>query len=41
MAQEDFKKLIAYSSISHMGVVVLGMAALNTQGLIGAVLPDR
>jgi NADH-quinone oxidoreductase subunit M len=38
MAQTDFKKLIAYSSISHMGVVILGMAALNTQGLIGAVL---
>lgn len=38
MAQEDFKKLIAYSSISHMGIVILGMAALNTQGLIGAVL---
>ncbi|MBI1806640.1 MAG: NADH-quinone oxidoreductase subunit M [Ignavibacteria bacterium] len=37
MAQEDFKKLIAYSSISHMGVVVLGMAALNTQGMTGAV----
>ena len=28
MAQEDFKKLIAYSSISHMGVVVLGIAVL-------------
>ncbi len=38
MAQDDFKKLIAYSSISHMGVVVLGMAALNTQGMTGAVL---
>ncbi|HUL44916.1 MAG TPA: NADH-quinone oxidoreductase subunit M [Bacteroidota bacterium] len=37
MAQDDFKKLIAYSSISHMGVVVLGMAALNTQGITGAV----
>ena len=38
MAQTDFKKLIAYSSISHMGVVVLGMAALNTQGITGAVM---
>jgi NADH-quinone oxidoreductase subunit M len=38
MAQDDFKKLIAYSSISHMGVVVLGMAALNTQGMMGAVM---
>ncbi|GJQ19688.1 MAG: oxidoreductase [Bacteroidia bacterium] len=37
MAQQDFKKLIAYSSISHMGVVLLGMAALNTQGMVGAV----
>ena len=37
MAQQDFKKLIAYSSISHMGIVLLGMAALNTQGMLGAV----
>jgi NADH-quinone oxidoreductase subunit M len=37
MAQKDFKKLIAYSSISHMGIVILGMAALNTQGMMGAV----
>jgi NADH-quinone oxidoreductase subunit M len=37
MAQVDFKKLIAYSSISHMGIVILGMAALNTQGITGAV----
>jgi NADH-quinone oxidoreductase subunit M len=37
MAQKDFKKLIAYSSISHMGYVVLGMAALNTQGVTGAI----
>ncbi|MBU1297846.1 MAG: NADH-quinone oxidoreductase subunit M [Bacteroidetes bacterium] len=38
MAQTDFKKLIAYSSISHMGIVILGMAALNTQGVTGAVM---
>ena len=38
MAQDDFKKLIAYSSISHMGIVVLGIAALNTQGMVGGVL---
>ncbi len=38
MAQDDFKKLIAYSSISHMGIVILGMAALNTQGVTGAVM---
>jgi len=37
MAQTDFKKLIAYSSISHMGYVLLGMAALNVQGMTGAV----
>lgn len=37
MAQQDFKKLIAYSSISHMGIVLLGMAAMNTQGMMGAV----
>jgi NADH-quinone oxidoreductase subunit M len=37
MAQTDFKKLIAYSSISHMGIVVLGMASMNTQGMVGAV----
>ena len=38
MAQQDFKKLIAYSSISHMGIVLLGMSAMNTQGMVGAVL---
>lgn len=38
MAQDDFKKLIAYSSISHMGIVILGMAALNTQGMTGAIM---
>ena len=38
MAQTDFKKLIAYSSVSHMGVVVLGMSAMNTQGMTGAVM---
>ncbi len=37
MAQDDFKKLIAYSSVSHMGIVVLGIAALNTQGMVGGV----
>jgi NADH-quinone oxidoreductase subunit M len=37
MAQTDFKKLIAYSSISHMGIVTLGMASMNTQGMTGAV----
>ncbi len=37
MAQKDFKKLIAYSSVSHMGIVILGLAAFNTQGMMGAV----
>lgn len=35
--QVDLKKMIAYSSVSHMGVVLLGIAALNTAGLTGAV----
>ena len=38
MAQKDYKKLIAYSSISHMGFVLLGMASLITLGISGAVL---
>jgi NADH-quinone oxidoreductase subunit M len=38
MAQTDFKKLIAYSSISHMGYVMFGMATLTTEGINGAVL---
>ena len=38
MAQDDFKKLIAYSSISHMGIVILGISALNTQGMVGGVM---
>lgn len=37
MAQSDFKKLIAYSSVSHMGYVMLGMASLTVTGLSGAV----
>ena len=38
MAQTDMKKLVAYSSVSHMGYVMLGMAAFNSQGINGAVL---
>jgi len=38
MAQTDLKKLIAYSSISHMGFVMLGMAAFTAEGISGAVL---
>lgn len=36
--QSDLKAMIAYSSVSHMGVVLAGIAALNVAGLIGAVL---
>lgn len=38
MAQTDFKKLIAYSSVSHMGYVMLGMASFTPHGINGAVL---
>lgn len=38
MAQTDFKKLIAYSSISHMGYVMFGMATMTPEGINGAVL---
>lgn len=38
MAQDDVKKLVAYSSVSHMGFVMMGMAAMTTQGVNGAVL---
>jgi len=37
LAQKDFKKLIAYSSVSHMGYVLLGMASLSTTGINGAI----
>ena len=38
MAQTDVKKLIAYSSVSHMGFVMVGLAAMTIQGTNGAVL---
>ncbi len=37
LAQQDLKKLVAYSSVSHMGFVFLGIAALNNEGINGAV----
>jgi len=37
MAQDDLKKMVAYSSISHMGFVTLGFATLNTFGVQGAI----
>ena len=38
LAQTDFKKMVAYSSVSHMGFVLLGLAALNADGFRGAML---
>ncbi len=37
-AQTDFKKLIAYSSVSHMGFVTLGIFAMNLQGMEGGII---
>ena len=38
MAQKDIKSLVAYSSVAHLGFVMLGMFALTTQGLTGSVI---
>jgi len=38
MVQPDFKKLVAYSSVSHLGFVMLGIWALTTQSVAGALL---
>jgi NADH-quinone oxidoreductase subunit M len=38
LVQQDFKFVIGYSSVSHMGFVLLGLAAANPRGLAGAVL---
>ncbi len=37
MVQPDLKRLVAYSSVSHLGFVMLGMAALNTEGVQGSI----
>jgi NADH-quinone oxidoreductase subunit M len=37
MVQPDMKKLVAYSSVSHLGFVVLGICAMNVQGIQGAI----
>ena len=37
MVQPDIKKLVAYSSVSHMGYVMLGIFAMNTYGMTGAL----
>ncbi len=38
LVQRDMKRLIAFSSVSHMGFIMLGMFALNMQGLQGSIL---
>jgi len=38
MAQRDWKRLVAYSSVSHMGMVMLGMFALNAVGITGSIV---
>jgi NADH-quinone oxidoreductase subunit M len=38
LAQRDIKKLVAYSSVAHLGFCMLGLFALNTEGLTGSVL---
>ena len=35
--QDDFKMVLAYSSISHMGIVLIGLGALNEAGIQGAI----
>jgi hypothetical protein len=37
LVQEDMKKLIAYSSVAHMGFVTMGIFAANQQGIDGAI----
>ncbi|MCK8782816.1 NADH-quinone oxidoreductase subunit M [Roseomonas sp. NAR14] len=37
LAQEDMKKLIAYSSVAHMGIVTIGLFTFNQQGLAGSI----
>ena len=37
LVQEDMKKLIAYSSVAHMGLVTIGIFVMNTQGVEGSI----
>ncbi|KAF0128569.1 MAG: NADH dehydrogenase subunit M [Bacteroidetes bacterium] len=37
VGKRDFKKLIAYSSVSHMGLVILGLASMRPEGVTGAI----
>jgi len=38
MQQVDLKKIIAYSSVGHMGVVTIGLFSATTQGILGSIL---
>ncbi|MDZ4684312.1 MAG: NADH-quinone oxidoreductase subunit M [Planctomycetaceae bacterium] len=38
LAQNDIKKMVAYSSVAHLGFCMLGLFALNTEGITGGVL---
>lgn len=38
LQQVDLKKIIAYSSVGHMGLVTIGIFSGNTQGIIGSIL---
>src|SRR5206468_6707477 len=38
MVQPDLKKLVAYSSVSHLGFCMLGLYAMNAQGLAGSMM---
>lgn len=38
IAQKDIKKLVAYSSVSHMGFILLGLAAMNIEAMQGAII---
>ncbi|MDD2899364.1 MAG: NADH-quinone oxidoreductase subunit M [Desulfuromonadaceae bacterium] len=38
MVQEDVKKLVAYSSVAHLGFVMLGVFAFNTEGITGGMM---
>jgi len=37
LAQKDIKRLVAYSSVSHMGMIMLGLLAMNPEGFVGSV----
>jgi NADH-quinone oxidoreductase subunit M len=37
VGKRDFKKLIAYSSVSHMGLVILGLSSMRPEGMVGAI----